>query len=168
MAVMRDFAAVRYTSFEWPAYRFVPGTGMSHPSKSMAPHLDPAAMQSPVPMDPDDWVNHPAYLYGADLFNHQYWWEAHEAWEHLWHAASDGPHRLFLQGMIQLSAALLKDEVNNARGFRVLRDWALQKFHAVSQSKRWILGINPERWIATVKSHGDDSARTLQFVPVVG
>ncbi|MER9222262.1 DUF309 domain-containing protein [Mesorhizobium sp. M0644] len=30
-----------------------------------------------------------------DLINHGYYWEAHEAWEPLWHAAKQSPqHRL--------------------------------------------------------------------------
>ncbi|MET2831203.1 DUF309 domain-containing protein [Mesorhizobium shangrilense] len=28
-----------------------------------------------------------AFRWGSDLFNHGYYWEAHEAWEPLWHAA---------------------------------------------------------------------------------
>ncbi|TGQ49534.1 DUF309 domain-containing protein, partial [Mesorhizobium sp. M1C.F.Ca.ET.210.01.1.1] len=27
------------------------------------------------------------FRWGIDLFNHGYYWEAHEAWEPLWHAA---------------------------------------------------------------------------------
>ncbi|MER8672157.1 DUF309 domain-containing protein [Mesorhizobium sp. M1156] len=44
-----------------------------------------------------------------DLINHGYYWEAHEAWEPLWHAAKQSPqHRLFLQGLILLAAAGVK------------------------------------------------------------
>jgi hypothetical protein len=51
----------------------------------------------------------------VDLFNHAYWWEAHEAWEGLWSHA-EGTQRLFLQGLIQLAAALLKHRLQSARG----------------------------------------------------
>jgi hypothetical protein len=42
---------------------------------------------------------------GQDLFNHGYYWEAHEAWEGLWQVADKGsPLRAFLKGLILLSA----------------------------------------------------------------
>ncbi|WP_292396668.1 DUF309 domain-containing protein, partial [Mesorhizobium sp.] len=41
-----------------------------------------------------------------DLFNHGYYWEAHEAWEPLWHTAKQSTqHRLFFKGLILLAAA---------------------------------------------------------------
>ncbi len=66
------------------------------------------------------------YLYGIDLFNHQYYWEAHEAWEGLWkmeRRPSDCAH--FLQGLIQLSAMGVKMREGNARGTQKLRAKAL-------------------------------------------
>jgi hypothetical protein len=49
------------------------------------------------------------YLWGADLYNHGYFWEAHEAWEALWRGAQhDGVRRMFLKGLIQCAAACLK------------------------------------------------------------
>ena len=41
-----------------------------------------------------------------DLFNHGYYWEAHEAWEGLWQVADRGdPLRMLFKGLILLSAA---------------------------------------------------------------
>ena len=49
------------------------------------------------------------FLWGLDLFNHGYYWEAHEAWEGLWQAADrDGPPRMLFRGLILLSAAGVK------------------------------------------------------------
>ena len=49
------------------------------------------------------------FLYGVDLYNHGYLWEAHEAWEGLWHQAKrDALQAEFLQGLIQCAAAALK------------------------------------------------------------
>ena len=49
------------------------------------------------------------YLYGVDCYNHGYLWEAHEAWEGLWHQAKGTPaHAECLQGLIQCAAAALK------------------------------------------------------------
>ncbi|MER8466566.1 DUF309 domain-containing protein [Mesorhizobium sp. M1396] len=49
------------------------------------------------------------FRWGIDLFNHGYYWEAHEAWEPLWHAAKRSTqHRLFFKGLILLAAAGVK------------------------------------------------------------
>ncbi|ANT54292.1 hypothetical protein A6B35_29950 (plasmid) [Mesorhizobium amorphae CCNWGS0123] len=49
------------------------------------------------------------FRWGIDLFNHGYYWEAHEAWEPLWHAAKcSAQHRLFFKGLILLAAAGVK------------------------------------------------------------
>ncbi len=45
------------------------------------------------------------FAWGQDLFNHGYYWEAHEAWEGLRQIANRGsPLRAFLKGLILLSA----------------------------------------------------------------
>jgi hypothetical protein len=50
-----------------------------------------------------------AFVWGQDLFNHGYYWEAHEAWEGLWQVARRGsPERAFLKALILLSAAGVK------------------------------------------------------------
>ncbi|WP_244640442.1 DUF309 domain-containing protein [Aureimonas glaciei] len=50
-----------------------------------------------------------SYRWGVDLFNHGYYWEAHEAWEPLWLAAKQStPHLLFFKGLILLAAAGVK------------------------------------------------------------
>lgn len=49
------------------------------------------------------------FLWGLDLFNHGYYWEAHEAWEGLWQVADRGaPLRILFKGLILLSAAGVK------------------------------------------------------------
>jgi predicted metal-dependent hydrolase len=48
------------------------------------------------------------YAFGVDLYNHGYFWEAHEAWEGLWREADDPARRAFLQGLILCAAAALK------------------------------------------------------------
>jgi hypothetical protein len=48
-------------------------------------------------------------LLGVDLFNHGYYWEAHEAWEAVWNAAGRrGPVASFLKGLIQLAVVGVK------------------------------------------------------------
>jgi hypothetical protein len=76
-----------------------------------------------------------SYVHGVDLFNHDFWWEAHEAWEGLWSRA-EGSQRLFLQGLIQLAAALLKHHLRSAAGAESLARGARGKLVAVCQRER--------------------------------
>ncbi|MER8440411.1 DUF309 domain-containing protein [Mesorhizobium sp. M1312] len=57
----------------------------------------------------EDSLNSDVFRWGIDLFNHGYYWEAHEAWEPLWHAAQQSAqHRQFFKGLILLAAAGVK------------------------------------------------------------
>jgi predicted metal-dependent hydrolase len=62
------------------------------------------------------------YLYGVDLYNHGYWWEAHESWEGLWQLTDkSGVQGQFLQGLIQCSACHLKWHMHQLDGVERLR-----------------------------------------------
>jgi uncharacterized protein len=61
----------------------------------------------------------PRYLAGIDLFNRADYFEAHEAWEDLWHDTA-GPDRRFYQGLIQAAVAVYHAGNGNARGARRL------------------------------------------------
>ena len=70
-----------------------------------------------LPLLPDNWHCNQAYLFGVDLYNYAYWWEAHEQWEGLWRlAGSQSVCGLYLRGLIQISAALIKWHQGNQRG----------------------------------------------------
>lgn len=47
-----------------------------------------------------------AFNEGIELFNKGLYWEAHEAWEWLWRIETTPERKTFLQGLIQLAAAL--------------------------------------------------------------
>ena len=71
----------------------------------------------PEPIDPEHWDRSRDHLLACDLFNHGYYWEAHEAWESLWHAAGrHGRVANFLKGLIKLAAAYVKAREGNPRG----------------------------------------------------
>lgn len=86
-----------------PPYRFLPGLA-PHPVTS--PHGHSFARQE----EPE--AGDAGFRFGADLYNHGCWWEAHEAWEDVWLEAQPGsaPH-LALQGLIQVANAHLKLEL---------------------------------------------------------
>jgi len=65
-------------------------------------------------MPADRWHESADYLYGIDLYNFAYWWECHEVFEGLWHAAGrESEQGNFFQALIQLAAAELKRFMGN-------------------------------------------------------
>jgi uncharacterized protein len=91
-----------------PPYAFVPGKN-PHPVSDPAGHSH-GVRPDPVPVpDPQRWRECQAYCRGIDLFNHGYYWEAHEAWEAAWQACGRrGTVADFFKGLIKLAAAGVK------------------------------------------------------------
>jgi len=121
-------AVPRYSRRPFPAYRFIPGRS-PHPTRDPGGHSFGREPPLPADFDPARWMESEPYRYGVDLFNHGYWWEAHEAWEACWTAAGKTtPTGLFLQGLIQITAACLKKHQGHRDGAgRLLAD-GLEKF----------------------------------------
>lgn len=109
----------RYLSDEpFPLYAFVPGA-FPHPTR----HPDGHSYGQPEPEvrkpEPDAWRRCRPYLRGIDLFNHGYYWEAHEAWEALWQACGrKGVTAMFFKGLIKLAAAGVKARQGQPAGVR--------------------------------------------------
>ena len=102
----------------FPSYSYVPGY-FPHPLSDSAGHMAGRALPKTVPCNPDDWSGCRQYLLGIDLFNHGYYWEAHEAWESVWHAQGRrGATADFIKGLIKLAAAAVKAREGNAEGVR--------------------------------------------------
>ena len=101
----------RYCKLDFPAYRHVPGL-TPHPVRDSQGHSYSAEDPAPDPALetlPDGWRNCRDYLYGVDLFNRAYLWEAHEAWEIVWIGTGKTTYPGHLaQGLIQVSAGLLR------------------------------------------------------------
>ncbi|MFI5381324.1 MAG: DUF309 domain-containing protein [Tepidisphaerales bacterium] len=66
---------------------------------------------SPMPIEEEKRL----YLQGIDLFNAHCYFDAHEAWEEIWHHAG-GVKKDFYQGMIQAAVALEHYRRSNPRG----------------------------------------------------
>jgi hypothetical protein len=80
------------------------------------------------------------FRWGVDLFNHHFFWEAHEVWEGLWKGAEqDSSARNFLQGLIQCAGAALKASQGQTRGCARLADKGLARLAKVT-SERLSLG----------------------------
>src|ERR1700719_4095251 len=107
-----------------PPYAYLPGKS-PHPVRDPTGHsyhVEPVSVAAEASLSSD------AFLWGLDLFNHGYYWEAHEAWEGLWRVADrDGTLRMFFKGLILLSAAGVKirERKNAAAARHAMRAAAL-------------------------------------------
>lgn len=101
----------------FPPYTYVPGTETPHPASDPRGHSYRRLEGPCTAPAPDRPLDCEAYLRGIDLFNHGYYWEAHEAWEQVWHACGRrGPIAVLLKGLIKLAAAGVKAREGNADG----------------------------------------------------
>ena len=80
----------------------------------------------------DRWQENEPYLYGVDLFNQSYWWEAHAEWEMLWQVTDrSATAASFLQGLIQVAAALVQHRAGRAEGARKLATKGITKLRRI-------------------------------------
>ncbi len=95
----------------FPPYSYVSGLH-PHPISDPRGHsygLMPVAETSSLGVLPTAWGENATYLFAVDLFNHGYYWEAHESWEMLWHVAGrTGNAADFFKSLIHLAAAGVK------------------------------------------------------------
>ena len=94
---------------ELPPYTYVPGHALhpiSHPDGHMR-HFHP----------PESWGRQDLLEWGRKLFEHGYYWEAHEAWEGLWlELGRTTEEALIVKGLIKLAASGVKCREGNAVG----------------------------------------------------
>jgi hypothetical protein len=101
----------------FPPYAYIP-TRFPHPVRDPEGHsyekwhekVDCSILGTvPIRGQSPSWRKCRSYLYGIDLFNHGYYWEAHDAWESDWLACGrKGVTADFLKGLIKLAAAGVK------------------------------------------------------------
>jgi predicted metal-dependent hydrolase len=102
----------------FPPYSYVTGH-FAHPTGDPAGHSYGHDHVAPPALDLDTWHENRDYLFGIDLFNHGYYWEAHEVWEGLWHACGRrGTSSDFLKVLIKLAAAGVKARERRPAGVR--------------------------------------------------
>ena len=107
----------RYVAGEpLPPYAFVPGR-FPHPTRDPRGHSYGVERKQTAALEPSLWRSSRPYLYAVDLFNHGYYWEAHESWEDLWRGFDrSGPTGCFLGGLMKLAAAGVKHREGKVRG----------------------------------------------------
>ena len=104
--IARSLAPRLLPDRRFPPYAYLPGQ-QPHPVRDPLGHSYQSEPETVV--REESALESEAFLWGIDLFNHGYYWEAHEAWEPLWHATKGSrEHRMFFKGLILLAAAGVK------------------------------------------------------------
>ena len=140
-----DRAVPRYCpDRRFPAYRFVAGLH-PHPVRDPDGHSyqpKPRRNRHP-PWEASAWRTLADWLFGVDLFNAFFFWEAHESWEGLWAAQArhSAPARL-LQGLIQIAAALLKIHLGSLAGAAALSRDGLEKLADSAAASPTLMGLD--------------------------
>ena len=137
-----------------PPYSYVPGGPWPHPRSSPLGHLHGRPPERPPAIEGNAWAESKAYLRGVELFNAGYYWEAHEAWEALWHAhGRQGATATVLKGLIKLAAAGVKIREGRPVGARTHAARAAEHFaEALSIDGRNQLGLDLHEWIKNAES----------------
>ena len=95
---------------------------------------------------------------GVALFNDRRFWPAHEAWEEIWLTA-ESDTRVFLQGLIQLSAAYHHLERGTLRGAVRLFDAAIERLGAAGDAR---CGVDLSNLLERAGRHREWSRRALE------
>jgi hypothetical protein len=136
---------VRYVpQRDFPAYGFVPGN-TPHPTRDPRGHSFGVVEAEPPYLDATQWAVNEPYLWGVDLFNHGYPWEAHEVWEGLWRVCrrrGDDPQAALLQALIQCAAAQIKVATEQPRAGARLLHKALARMRAVGCILPHFMGLD--------------------------
>jgi hypothetical protein len=118
-----------------PAYAYVPGR-FPHPYADPSGHRFGADLPAAVVPDPARWADSLHYVLGIDLFNHGYYWEAHELWESLWHACGRrGTLAAFFKGLIQLAVVGVKARQGRIEGVLAHARRARELFEEVAAAR---------------------------------
>ena len=146
----------RYSKTPFPSYRFIPGKN-PHPTRDRDGHSSNKPEQI-ASFDPEDWNSCELYLYGIDLFNHGFWWEAHEALEAVWVAAGRRTEAgLFVQGIIQIAVAHLKE----LQGFQATaKRMAWKGLDKLGYPKDLYLGIDVTTFRSAIKARFSENDMT--------
>src|SRR6185312_8486599 len=133
-----------------PPYSYVPGGPWPHPNRAQQDEGDrseePSPAKSPLP---EDLATSAPFRRAVQLFDAGYYWEAHEAWEGLWHAAGRrGATADILRGLIKLAAAGIKVRERREAGVRTHARRAAECFASARRlGESHQLGLDLDAWI---------------------
>ena len=151
----------RYAARPFPPYRFIKGR-TPHPRRDPNGHSFGRPEPSSTRLPPEQWRRNEWYLYGIDLYNFAYWWESHEAFEALWHAAGRRTEQgRFFQGLIHVSAANLKYFLGVHHAVEKLRRTALDRFKELPST---YMGINVDIFSKDIQDYFDGTRSTPALI----
>lgn len=137
-----------YTERPLPEYRHLPFRN-AHPFLDEDGHSYGENLSPPDSFGPENWQDCEDYLYSIDLINHGFWWEAHERLKHVSIGAGrESEAGKFVQGLIQIAAALLKHFVEENKGAETLADLGLGNLR---RDETIYLGIDIAIFVAQVR-----------------
>jgi predicted metal-dependent hydrolase len=117
----------------FPPYAYVPGRD-PHPTQDPRGHSHGVERERARYVFAERWRDNAEYLFGVDLYNAGFLWEAHEAWEAAWQVSKhDSPQAELLQGLIQCAAACLKIAMGQPRGVEKLAELGLARLERVAR-----------------------------------
>lgn len=139
----------RYSSRMLPSYRHLPFQN-AHPFMDKDGHSYGEKLVPPATFGSEGWQNCDDYLYSIDLFNHGFWWEAHERLKQIsFGAGRESECGVFIQGLIQIAARLLKYSMNEHAPAQTLITLGLGNLKAAQNP---YLGIDAEVLSSSVQS----------------
>ncbi|HYC54590.1 MAG TPA: DUF309 domain-containing protein [Candidatus Binatia bacterium] len=151
---------IRYSATSFPPYRYLPGRG-PHPTRDPEGHSYGRQLP-PVIVDDQTWPRCQTYLFAVDLFNHGYYWEAHEQLEAIWHGVGpDTPIGIFAQAVIQAAAALLKSSMGQAGAARRLTSAACEKLRGGVAT---VLGVDTAELARQLEEYVDGGAPAVPLI----
>ena len=151
----------RLTDLPFPSYTYVPGKN-PHPVREADGHSFGLPEVHLDGFDPDDWSNCQEFLFGIDLFNAGFYWEAHEQWEAVWHATGrKGVVADFLKGMIKLAAAGVKLLEGRPIGVERHARRAAELFLSTGHEHRRLCGFDVTELVRTSRQLCDEVAGDL-------
>jgi uncharacterized protein len=158
---------VRYAPARaFPSYAYLPGRD-PHPTRDPRGHSHGHVAESARYLESDRWRENEEYLFGVDLYNDGFLWEAHEAWENLWHLAKQDPDQAgFLQGLIQCSAASLKIPMQQPGGLARLAEMGTGRLEAVARnSGPRYMGLDVPAFVAAFRAFAASSPASADARP---
>ena len=156
----------RYTTIPLPRYRHVPGM-TPHPISDKNGHSYGKRNENIQRIFESDWQSNELYLYAIDLFNYKYFWETHEALEDLWKIEDDSNTKLFLQGVIQISAAYVKWIEGIEEGAKKLSFKGLDKLLILKESQNTICGIDLPKFIHEHQTFLNTNLQKISIPPPI-
>ena len=121
----------RYTDRSLPEYRHLPFQN-PHPFLDEDGHSYGEKLLPPESFSLDNWQNCEEYLYSIDLINQGFWWEGYERLKHVsLGAGRESETGQFVQGLLQIAAALLKHFMEEDEGAATLAELGLGNLQRV-------------------------------------